>query len=451
MSTFSTLYDNGQYGYMGIGPMPAKSITLTLTAPASKAFFCGTSTYWGICAYDPTDKTKYATLKSNPLHEVYNDEGAYLLVADDGRTVVPKTVSVEIPASSDKWNFRGGLTSVVGCALCIITYIGTGEHIIYTSGNSPCNSDYAAISSDQKSWFSYEYAATRFANSIDSYPIFADRSTSDANGDQIDTTYLKAANATGVKKITMSLPPVSTPVSELDFFTSGRVQCDSSDMGLLAPYPGQADSGKILQATWTGSPAVGSAIWVDKPDILKRNNAELYFHHTGDGDAYHVRKIKNNAMNHVTVSNHSGDICSLTIEAPALGADEEQNYYVVFDCYSSSGSCGVDVENASPRLLTNIELNTSSTYLKTNLANSASDAVTPEATVKDSNGDNKYLRIDSASYYGGVTETTTLAGPLVITGVTLANSTMTNTSVGFSGSPTYMIHVIGGMWELYSY
>jgi hypothetical protein len=163
-----------------------------------------------------------------------------------------------------------------------------------------------------------------------------------------------------------------------------------------------------------------------------------------------VRKIKNNAMNHVTVANHSGDICSLTIEAPTLGTDEEQNYYVVFDCYSSSGGCGVDVENASPRLLTNIELSTSATYLKTNLANSASDAITPEAVVKDSSGNNKYLRIDSASYYG-VTEYTTLAGPLVLTGVTLTNSTMTATSVGFSGSPTYMIHVIGGMWELYSF
>lgn len=264
MSTFSTLYDNGPYGYMGIGPMPAKPITFTLTATDGDNFYCGTATYWGVCAYDPADKTKYAILKSNPLHEVYHDE-SYLLVCGDGRIGIPKTVSVDIPASSGSWNFYGGLTSVVGCALCIITYNGTGEDITLTSGNSPCNSDYAAISSNQQSWFSYEIKTLRFANSIDSCPIFADRSTNDANGDQIDTTYLKSANATGVKKITTSLPPVSTTVSELDFFTSGRVQCDSSDMGLLAPYPGQADSGKILQATWTGSPSIGSAIWVDKP------------------------------------------------------------------------------------------------------------------------------------------------------------------------------------------
>lgn len=268
MSSFSTLYDNGTYGYMGIGPMPAKSITLTLTAPASNAFYCGTATYWGVCAYDPTDKTKYATLKSNPLHEVYNSDESYLLVSDDDRIGVPKTISVEIPISPDKWKFYGGLTSVAGCALCLITYIGTGEHIMYTSGNSPCHSDYAAISSNQKAWFSYEYATTRYANEIDDCPIYAERAYADANGDQIDTTYLKSANATGVKKITTTLPPVSTAVSELDFFTNGRVRCDSSDMGLLVPYPSQADSGKILQATWAGSPSVGGAIWVDKPTVV---------------------------------------------------------------------------------------------------------------------------------------------------------------------------------------
>lgn len=234
--------------------------------------------------------------------------------------------------------------------------------------------------------------------------------------------------------------------------TMHTVNENDVNLGYLAPAMTSTQPQDMVLTIGAGSDV---PVWSPLPQvesgILKRNNAELYFHHSGDGDVYHVRNVKNNAMNHVAVSSHSGDICSLTIEAPALGTDEEQNYYVVFDCYSSSGSCGVDVENASPRLLTNIELNTSSTYLKTNLANSASDAVTPEAIVKDSSGDNKYLRIDRASYYGGVTENTTLAGPLVLTGATLANSTMTNTSVGFSGSPTYMIHVIGGMWELYSF
>lgn len=216
MSSFSTLYDNGRYGYMGIGPMPNKSITLTLTAPASDAFFCGTATYWGVCAYNPSDKTKYATLKNNPLHEVYNDGGTYLLVANDGRQGVPATVSVEIPVSPDQWNFYGGLTSVAGCALCIVTYIGTGEHISYTSGDSPCSSDYAAISSNQKSWFSYEYATTRYANEIDNCPIYAERAYADENGDEIEQTYLKIAN----------LPTIPTVGRNLNLNQYDAIQTD---------------------------------------------------------------------------------------------------------------------------------------------------------------------------------------------------------------------------------
>lgn len=71
-----------------------------------------------------------------------------------------------------------------------------------------------------------------------------------------------------VKRTTASLPPVSTQLSELEFFTDGRVRGDSSDMGLLVPYPAKADSGKILQAVWAGSPAIGSTIWTEKPTVV---------------------------------------------------------------------------------------------------------------------------------------------------------------------------------------
>ena len=267
MSTFSTLYDNGTYGYMGIGPMPARDIRMTITAPSGGDFYCGDSTYWGICAYDPNDRTRYALLRTNPLHEVYYFSSDTHLIVSTSTRGVPSSVTVDIPASASQWEFHGGLTSVEGCALCLITFIGTGGGTM-SSGSSPCGSDYAAISSKQQSWFSYEIQTTRYANSIDGCPIFADRSTKDANGDQIDTTYLKSADATAVKRTTASLPPVSTRLSELEFFTDGRVRGDSSDMGLLAPYPSQSDSGKILQAKWSGSPAIGCAIWVDKPTVV---------------------------------------------------------------------------------------------------------------------------------------------------------------------------------------
>lgn len=267
MSTFSTLYDNGTYGYMGIGPMPGRDIRMTITAPSGGDFYCGNSTYWGICAYDPNDRTRYALLRANPLHEVYYfSSDTYFIVSTTARGV-PSSVTVDIPASASRWEFHGGLTSVEGCALCLITFTGTGGGTM-SSGSSPCGSDYAAISSNQQSWFSYDIQTVRYANSIDSCPIFADRSTKDANGDQIDTTYLKSADAVVVKRTTASLPPVSTRLSELEFFTDGRVRGDSSDMGLLVPYPAKADSGKILQAVWAGSPAIGSTIWTEKPTVV---------------------------------------------------------------------------------------------------------------------------------------------------------------------------------------
>ena len=267
MSTFSTLYDNGTYGYMGIGPMPAQNIRMTISAPSGSDFYCGDSTYWGICAYDPNDRTRYALLRANPLHEVYYFGSDEHFIVSSTTTSVPSSVTVDIPASASQWEFHGGMKSVEGCALCLITFIGSGGGTM-SSGSSPCGSDYAAISGDQKSWFSYEINTVRYANSIDGCPIFAERSTKDANGDQIDTTYLKSADATSVKKTTASLPPVSTRLSELEIFTDGRIRGDSSDMGLLVPYPAQADSGKILQANWSGSPAIGRAMWVDKPSVV---------------------------------------------------------------------------------------------------------------------------------------------------------------------------------------
>lgn len=243
MSTFSTLYDNGEYGYMGIGPMPAKSITLTLTAPSSNAFYCGGGTYWGVCAYNPSDKTKYAVLKSNPLHEVYQSGYSYVLVGDDDRPGVPKSVTVEIPISSNKWNFYGGLTSVVGCALCLITYTGTGEHIMYTSGNSPCNSDYASISNAQKSWFTYEYVATRYANEIDSCPILAERSANDANGDRIDTTYLKIAN----------MPAIPTAGRNLNLNQYGAMQTSLPGGTFDAPANQSNDFERLTNADFAGA------------------------------------------------------------------------------------------------------------------------------------------------------------------------------------------------------
>lgn len=239
---FSKNYDSGQYGYMGVGPMPAKSIIFTITAVTrGYTWYCGEATYWGICAYNPTDKTQYAVLKDNPLHEVYNYSSSYLIVTDrqDIYPDAPKTISVGIPIRPNKWNFYGGLTSVVGCALCIITYEGTGEHITKTYGDSPYRSDYASF--DGTAYISYEYAPTRYANSIDDCPIFAERSANDANGDNIEETYLKKADeqvytaGAGINVATL------LPSGEYEFswaYTVGRNLHVNQDNAIQTKLPG---------------------------------------------------------------------------------------------------------------------------------------------------------------------------------------------------------------------
>lgn len=242
---FSKDYDPGQYGYMGVGPMPAKSITFTIAIVTSvygkKTWYCGEATYWGICAYNPTNKTQYAVLKGNPLHEVYNYSDSYLIVTDNQGAYpdAPKTISVEIPISPGKWNFYGGLTSVAGCALCLMTYVGTGDNITKTSGDSPCNSDYASF--DGTTYISYEYAPTRYANSIDDCPIFAERATNDANGDDIEETYLKKADeqvytaGAGLSETTL------LPSGEHEFsweYTVGRNLFVNQDNAIQTKLPG---------------------------------------------------------------------------------------------------------------------------------------------------------------------------------------------------------------------
>lgn len=121
------------------------------------------------------------------------------------------------------------------------------------------------------------------------------------------------------------------------------------------------------------------------------NTAELYFYNTDDGDHYRVRGIKNYCVNHVAVDSHSGDICSVLIEAPTLETGEEYDYVVVFDCTDSNGSCNVSVENADAEIF--------------------------------------MLPLDTESHV----------------------ATMSFTLVGFSGSPQYQVEVVGGRFTVHSF
>ena len=74
-------------------------------------------------------------------------------------------------------------------------------------------------------------------------------------------------DATKVMRTTTSLPPSDTNVDTLQIFADGRVRGDNTDLGCIAPNVSQEDAGKILVASWHGSPGVGTAQWQTMPDV----------------------------------------------------------------------------------------------------------------------------------------------------------------------------------------
>ena len=137
------------------------------------------------------------------------------------------------------------------------------------------------------------------------------------------------------------------------------VKCDGSNKGALVQGPFKT----LLDSGINGGSGIGDSatpVYVDsngqfatctvQPGGKHSHTAELYYHHYDDGDHYNVRNIKNYCINHVAVTNHSADICYIEVEAPTLGADEEYDYYVVFDCSNSSGGCNVSVQNCDAEI-----------------------------------------------------------------------------------------------------
>ena len=183
-----------------------------------------------------------------------------------------------------------------------------------------------------------------------------------------DGTWDTPAGASTVKKIDYgesSASTVSTLLVDSDDADGYAVlKCDNVNKGALVvgPYKGLLDSGI------NGGSGIGDSstpVYIDgngqfatcsiTPGGAKRSHtAELYFHHSQDGDHYNVRNVKNYCINHVAVNGHLGDICYIEIEAPTLdGTGEEYDYVVVFDCTNSSGSTkNVVVQNADPEIFT---------------------------------------------------------------------------------------------------
>lgn len=184
----------------------------------------------------------------------------------------------------------------------------------------------------------------------------------------------------------------------------------------------------------------------------RKHTATLEYHDEfGDGQEWYITNIKNGAVNHVVVEDQDNVICKLFAVAPTLRSDEEYDYAIVFDCTNSSGNAVLDIENVAPRIEQDFSLTTDTIFMKTETFADHSDANPTEARVKDSDDNNRYLRLVQASYPGGVSEFTTVAAPGVLNGASLVKNDVTKQTIFFSGAKTYQARVLGGCWRLEEY
>lgn len=185
----------------------------------------------------------------------------------------------------------------------------------------------------------------------------------------------------------------------------------------------------------------------------RKHTATLEYHdqYGTDGQEWYITDIMNGAVNHVVVDGQDNVICKLFAVAPTLRADEEYDYVIVFDCTDSSGNAILDVENAAPRIEKDVSLTTNLLYMKTETSVDPSDASPSEARVKDSDGNNRYLKLVEASYPGSVSEYTPLAAPGVLNGAQLVFTDVTPQTIDFSGIKTYQVRVLGNMWRVETY
>lgn len=185
----------------------------------------------------------------------------------------------------------------------------------------------------------------------------------------------------------------------------------------------------------------------------RKHTATLEYHgqYGSEGQEWYITNIQNGAVNHVVVENQDNVICKLFAVAPTIRADEEYDYVIVFDCTDSAGNALLDVENASPRIEKSVALTTSILYMKTETSVDPSDANPAEARVKDSDDNNRYLRLVQASYPGGVSEYTTVAAPGVLDDASLVFTDVTNQTIDFSGAKTYQVRVLGNCWRVETY
>lgn len=165
------------------------------------------------------------------------------------------------------------------------------------------------------------------------------------------------AGAVGAKSTTTSLPPTSTDISTLQFFTDGRVRGDNTDIGCLTPNVSQSDSGKVLVASWSGSPGVGKAQWQAMPDATPwgtNTNTHVTFTNQPDEadppvtepaiDVTGILNYKNNIVNIAVPSHDDYVFCNnslLRINPPTIQSASDAfgfNFWVRLAITAASSS-----------------------------------------------------------------------------------------------------------------
>lgn len=156
--------------------MPAYSFTLTITANGN-SFWLGSCVSTHIVAYNPNNTAQYAVYSGESFSVYSPSSGSYMLVTNNPLSYpnVPTSQTISVTNKASDWDFHG-LASLEGAALCIATN---------ASGNSPDGHDYGAISSNQKTWFTYEKIVVLMADKINNCDIYAKRAEQDKDGNDI--------------------------------------------------------------------------------------------------------------------------------------------------------------------------------------------------------------------------------------------------------------------------
>lgn len=180
---FTTTYDGG----MGVGPFPytteASEISIKVPDDIIATWRDTGPIQSYVIAYDPDNLSKYAVCST--VHPTQID--TYI---DGSMHNVLKAQTFDLPMDSANWTFNGGLNTLSKNLALAITMKGNNT----PSSPAPDGNYWWYLGTLQ---FDQEVITERYANTIDNCPIHAKRADKDSNGDQIDTTYLKIANATG--------------------------------------------------------------------------------------------------------------------------------------------------------------------------------------------------------------------------------------------------------------